>query len=62
MLLHVLNMTYGMHMIEKYPRTNVFIIDKDLWNWAQYQAKSKGFDSVSEYVFDLIKKDKAKKA
>jgi hypothetical protein len=45
-------------MIEKYPRTNVFIIDKDLWNWAQYRAKSLGHASVSEYIFELIKKDR----
>ena len=48
-------------MIEKYPRTNIFVIDKDLWNWAQYRAKSQDFKSVSEYVFDLIKKDKTAK-
>jgi len=48
-------------MIEKYSRTNIFVIDKDLWNWAQYHAKGRGFSSVSEYLFDLIKKDKAAK-
>ena len=47
-------------MIEKYPRTNLFIVDKDLWNWAQYRAKTLGKESVSEYVFDLIKEDKKK--
>jgi hypothetical protein len=47
-------------MIEKYNRTNLFVINKDLWNWAQYRAKTLGLDSVSEYVFDLIKKDKEK--
>lgn len=45
-------------MKEKYPRTNIFIIDKELWNWAQYRAKTLGFKSVSEYIFDLIEKGK----
>jgi hypothetical protein len=48
-------------MIGKYSRTNIFIVDKDLWNWAQYRAKTLGFKSSSEYLFDLIAKDKAKK-
>ena len=47
-------------MIEKYDRTNLFVINKDLWNWAQYRAKTLDFDSVSEYIFELIKKDKEK--
>lgn len=45
-------------MEEKYTRTNIFMLDRELWNWAQYRAKSLGFRSVSEYVFDLIKKDR----
>ena len=45
-------------MLRKYPKTNLFIIDEKLWKWAKYQASLKGFKSVSEYVFDLIKKDK----
>jgi hypothetical protein len=48
----------GTLMIRKFARTNIFIIDQDLWNWAQYKAKSIGHDSVSEYIFDLIKVDK----
>lgn len=48
-------------MISKFKRTNIFIIDKDLWNWAQYRAKNLDYDSVSEYIFDLIKKDREKK-
>jgi hypothetical protein len=47
-------------MIEKYSRTNVFILDQELWNWAQYRAKQLGKESVSEYLFDLIKEDKKK--
>ena len=44
----------------KYDRTNIFIIDSELWAWAQYQAKLKGKESVSEYIFDLIKAEKEK--
>ena len=50
-------------MIRKYPRTNVFVIDDDLWAWAQYRAKTLERNSVSEYIFDLIRKvqEKAEK-
>ena len=47
-------------MIEKYSRTNIFILDEELWNWAQYHAKQLGKESVSQYLFDLIKEDKKK--
>ena len=47
-------------MIRKYPRTNIFIIDEELWAWAQYRAKTLGKASVSEYLFDLIKADREK--
>jgi hypothetical protein len=45
-------------MIRKYPRTNIFVMDKELWSWAQYRAKTLNYTSVSEYIFDLISKDK----
>jgi prophage antirepressor-like protein len=45
-------------MLRKYERTNIFIIDKELWAWAQYRAKTLGYQSTSEYIFDLIKLDK----
>lgn len=47
-------------MLRKYPKTNLFIIDEKLWKWAKYRASLKEFKSVSEYMFDLIKKDKEK--
>jgi hypothetical protein len=47
-------------VIKKHTRTNIFMIDSDLWAWAQYRAKTLGYDSVSTYVFDLIKLDKEK--
>lgn len=50
----------GKKLIRKYPRTNVFIIDEDLWAWAQYKAKTLGKGSVSEYLFELIKLDREK--
>jgi hypothetical protein len=45
-------------MIEKYKRTNLFIIDEETWNWAQYRAKTLGYQSASEYVFKLIELDR----
>lgn len=42
-------------MQRKYARTNIFIIDEELWAWAQYKAKLLNYTSVSEYIFDLIK-------
>jgi len=45
-------------MEKTYSRTNLYLIDKDLWKWAKYRANTLGFNSVSEYLFDFIKKDK----
>ncbi len=45
-------------MIRKYSKTNLFIIDEELWKWAKYRASILGFNSVSEYIFELIRKDK----
>lgn len=39
-------------------RTNIFVVDLELYAWAQYRAKLEGYDSVSEYLFNLIKVDK----
>lgn len=47
-------------MQKKYSRTNIFIINEELWAWAQYKAKLLGYNSVSEYIFDLIKSEKQK--
>ena len=44
----------------KYPRTNIFIINEELWAWAQYKAKLLNLKSVSEYLFKLIKEAKEK--
>ena len=47
-------------MRRQYTRTNIFILDDELWAWAQYKAKLLGFKSVSEYIFQLIKAEKEK--
>ena len=47
-------------MQRKYSRTNIFIMDDELWAWAQYKAKLLGHKSVSEYIFELIKAEKEK--
>ena len=47
-------------MIHKHNRTNIFLIDEELWAWAQYRAKTLGYESTSYYIFDLIKMDKEK--
>jgi len=45
-------------MYKKHPRTNIFIINNELWAWAQYKTKLLGLRSTSEYIFQLIEKDK----
>ena len=52
--------TEGQDMIRKFERTNIFIIDKELWAYAAYRAKVLGYGSTSEYLFELIKLDKEK--
>lgn len=47
-------------MINKYERTNIFVIDQELWAWASYRSKTLGYKSTSEYLFDLIKLDREK--
>lgn len=47
-------------VIHKYKRTNIFVIDEELWAWAAYRAKTLKFDNASAYLFDLIRLDKEK--
>jgi len=47
-------------MIREYRRTNIFVIDEDLWKWSKYKADLLGFKSVSKYLFELIELDKEK--
>lgn len=39
-------------------RTNLYIIDDELWAWAIYKAKLLSFRSVAEYIFELIRLDR----
>ncbi len=41
-------------------RTNIYVVDKDLWAWAMYRAKTLRYKTTSDYIFDLIKLDKEK--
>jgi hypothetical protein len=50
----------GQKVINKYDRTNIFVIDKELWAWASYRAKTLGYNSTSEYLFELIRIDREK--
>jgi hypothetical protein len=36
------------------------VVDLELWAWSQYRAKTLGYESVSEYLFNLIRLDKQK--
>ena len=45
-------------MEKGYNRTNIYLIDEALWKWAKFRANTLGKTSVSEYLFELIKKDK----
>ena len=46
-------------MFKKNPkRTNIYVVDEDLWAWAQYRRKTLGHSSVSDYLFALIKLDR----
>jgi hypothetical protein len=49
-----------MSLIEKYRKTNIFIVNEELWKWAKYKSELLGRISVSEYLFQLIKLDKEK--
>ena len=44
-----------------YPRTTLFIIDKDVWIRSKGQAELLGYSSVSEYIFSLLKSDLERK-
>jgi hypothetical protein len=47
-------------VIHKYKRTNIFVVDEELWAWAAYRAKTLKFENASAYLFDLIRLDKEK--
>ena len=39
-------------------RTNLAVLDEELWNWAKFESRGLKYSSVAEYVFQLIKNDK----
>jgi hypothetical protein len=47
-------------MPRKQDRTGIYIVDNELWAWAQYRAKTLGYNVTSEYLFALIELDKEK--
>lgn len=49
-----------MSLIKKYNKTNIFIINEELWKWAKYKADLLNLESISEYLFRLIELDKEK--
>lgn len=51
-------MTVNEEMPRKQKRTNIYIPDGETWAWAQYRAKTLGYETTSDYLFDLIKFDK----
>lgn len=50
----------NMVFVKEFEKTNIFLIDKNLWKWAKYKAELLGYKSTSEYIFELIKLDKEK--
>ncbi|NWF86801.1 hypothetical protein HXY32_03210 [Candidatus Bathyarchaeota archaeon] len=45
----------------EYPRTTLFILEKEDWVNAKSLAEKLGYDSVSEYIFDLLRADREHK-
>jgi len=39
--------------------SSIFIVDEKLWAWAHYGARSLGLRGVADYIFELIRRDKA---
>lgn len=39
-------------------RTNITVIDEDLWKWAKKRAIDMECNGVSEYIFKLLEKEK----
>jgi len=52
------NLMVTEEMPRKQKRTNIYIPDEEVWAWAQYRAKILGYETTSDYLFDLIKFDK----
>ena len=39
-------------------RTNITVLDDELWKWAKKKAIDLEFYGVSEYIFKLLKQEK----
>jgi hypothetical protein len=39
---------------DKYPLTNIYILDSELYEWAKQKAKELGYATISELIFDLV--------
>jgi len=39
-------------------KTNINLVDEDLWHWSYYRSRRLGFRNRSEYLFELIRKDR----
>ena len=39
---------------DKYPLTNIYILDSELYDWAKQKAKELGYRTVAELIFDLL--------
>ena len=39
---------------DKYPLTNIYVLDSELYGWAKQKAYEMGYKSVSELIFDLF--------
>lgn len=46
-----------MSLEKKYDKTNLYVMDRELWEWAKYKGRTDGL-TISEYIFALIKKAK----
>lgn len=44
-----------------YPRTTLFVVDKEVWINSKAQAEHLGYTSASEYIFYLLKSDMERK-
>jgi len=47
--------------MSEYPRTTLFIVEKEDWINAKSLAEKMGYNSVSDYIFDLLKADREHK-
>ena len=40
--------------LDKYPLTNIHILDSDEYEWAKQKANELGYKNISELIFDLL--------